>query len=145
MKTLIIYILISIIYTVINLLDEYFKLNKKIKAEPVFKNFIITATDFIKHIFNYKTPLGKKLTLMLLNPYSLFVFAVYFIMLCPLFFPYSILMILDNIIFYKKHKAREYAYKKNKDWLKNEGEENVINDDTHSDSFEDIIKPVNNN
>lgn len=126
-KLLAIYILVSIIYSIISAVDSYFVWKKKVKEKPEMnaglQAFKGMAKGFWDMFIDKKTASGRRNRWIL--AYAGFILFPILIICCPLFFPLSVISIFYNIIFFKKiqkkKKDMEESKKKSEEWLENEG------------------------
>ncbi len=143
MRILIMYILISVIYTTISLIDGYLKLKRKCKTDLQLKQTIFHVKDiFIKMLFS-GSPLIKTWKYLVFNPYGISVIIIIYIASCVFFFPYTLFGIIDNII--NPKIDHEQAKKESDEWLKNEGRGEVEGmpylDEQEPNSYNDINEP----
>ena len=131
-KILAIYFIVSIIFSIIQLIDGYFVWKKKMKEDPAIKEMVLAWRDYAKK-FLAESLKSTKVRLLIANPYTILVVLTFLIIACPLFFPFSVASIIHNILFYKeiqqKKKDAAEAKKKHECFMETEGEQTEVIDD----------------
>lgn len=143
-KLLTIYILVSIIYSIISLIDGYFVWKKNIKEKPEVSAGLQSVKEIARGFWNSfidkKTASGRRNRWIV--AYAIFILLPILIICCPLFFPLSLISIFYNIIFFKKIQKKkndmEEAKRKSEEWLKNEGR----GDECRSEVIEEPIREI---